>query len=165
MLDKTMGKKSIYIMTSIKNCHLQGSIISSSMQNRGNITSILKYVGWFYCVKKKKWRVLSLTGCTETRCKHSKNIDWPLERDFRWRRQESTWKKVNISLFNLKSSLIWIPWRQYIWHLLTCNCIMDLSILLLESFSNLLLISNAVICTHQALGSQVTAYTTENNLL
>lgn len=54
MLDKTMGKKSIYIMTSIKNCHLQGSIISSSMQNRGNITSILKYVGWFYCVKKKK---------------------------------------------------------------------------------------------------------------
>ena len=42
---------------------------------------------------------------------------------------------------------------------------MDLSILLLESLSNLLLISNAVICTHQALGSQDTAYTTENNLL
>lgn len=52
MLDKTMGKKSIYIMTSIKIAIYRA--VSSSMQNRGNITSILKYVGWFYCVKKKK---------------------------------------------------------------------------------------------------------------
>lgn len=36
--------------------------------------------------------------------------------------------------------------------LFTCSCIMDLSIRLVESFSNLLLINNAVICIHQALG-------------
>lgn len=35
---------------------------------------------------------------------------------------------------------------------ITCSCIMDRSIFLLESFSNLLLISNAIIWTHQELG-------------
>ena len=34
----------------------------------------------------------------------------------------------------------------------TCSCIMDRSIFLLEFFSNLLLISNAIIWTHQDLG-------------
>lgn len=40
---------------------------------------------------------------------------------------------------------------------ITCSCIMDRSIFLLESFSNLLLISNAIIWTHQELGWLVIA--------
>ena len=40
----------------------------------------------------------------------------------------------------------------------TWSCIMDRSIFLLESFSNLLLISNAIISTHQHLGWLVITY-------